>query len=140
MKKFLIAAAAISVLASAGAASAQSYQRGYDQRGSQYQSYDRYDRGDRYDRSDRYDRNERYDARGHGRYDNRGHHYGQQHRYRRGDRLPSAYRSRAYAVDYRHYGLRAPPYGYQYSRVDSGQIILAAIATGLIASIISGGY
>lgn len=37
--------------------------------------------------------------------------------------------------DWGRYNLRRPPYGYQWRYVD-GQFILAAVATGLIASII----
>ena len=40
-------------------------------------------------------------------------------------------------VDYRSHRLKAPPRGYHYVRDNNtGEIILAAIATGLIASII----
>lgn len=51
--------------------------------------------------------------------------------------LPPAYRHSRYVVDYRRYGLRAPPPGYQYTRVDN-DVVLTAIATGLIASVIVG--
>ena len=48
------------------------------------------------------------------------------------------YRSREYIVhDYRRYGWRPPPRGYAYYRTDSGDVVLAAIATGIIASIIA---
>ena len=57
--------------------------------------------------------------------------------WRRGERLPTAYRGRGYVVDYRHYGLTPPPYGYQYVRVDN-DVFLTAVATGLIASIVFG--
>lgn len=63
------------------------------------------------------------------RYDYRG--------WRRGDRLPAYYRDRYHRVDYRDYRhLRPPPRGYHYVRDDRGDIILAAIATGIIASVI----
>ena len=39
------------------------------------------------------------------------------------------------AVDYRAHHLRAPPHGYEWREVN-GQYVLAAVATGLIASII----
>lgn len=51
--------------------------------------------------------------------------------------LPPAYRQSRYVVDHRRYGLRAPPPGYQYTRVDN-DVVLTAIATGLIASVIVG--
>ncbi len=57
------------------------------------------------------------------------------HEWRRGDRL-GYYASRYPVVDYRTYHLRPPPRGYHYVRADNGDIILAALATGLIASII----
>lgn len=41
-------------------------------------------------------------------------------------------------VDYRDYRMKAPPRGYHYVRDNNtGDIILAAIATGLIAAIIA---
>lgn len=57
------------------------------------------------------------------------------HAWRRGDRLPRGYR---YVVvnDYRRYGYAPPPRGYHYVRDDRGDVILAAIATGIIASVI----
>ena len=40
---------------------------------------------------------------------------------------------RAQPVDYRHYHLSAPPRGYEWRSVD-GNYVLAAVATGVIAS------
>jgi len=57
--------------------------------------------------------------------------------WRRGERLPSYYRSRYAAVDYRSRHLRAPPRGYHYVRDERGDILLVAVATGIIASIIA---
>lgn len=57
------------------------------------------------------------------------------HPWARGERL-GYYNSRYAEVDYRQYRLRPPPRGYHYVRADNGDIILAALATGLIASII----
>lgn len=54
----------------------------------------------------------------------------------RGDRL-GYYNNQYREVNYRDYRLNAPPRGYHYVRDDNtGEIILAAIATGIIASII----
>jgi len=54
----------------------------------------------------------------------------------RGDRLGDSNRSYR-EVDYRVIHQKAPPRGYHYVRDDNtGEIILAAIATGIIASII----
>jgi Ni/Co efflux regulator RcnB len=55
--------------------------------------------------------------------------------WRNGDYLPVAYRGPSYVLDYRHYRLPPPPYGYHYVRVD-GNAVLAAIATGLIADVV----
>ena len=154
MKKILAATLALSVFATAGVASAQTYgQRGdygrydqsrsYDGRADRYDSRnDRYDRSDRYDRGDRYDRDDRRDNRyeqrasrrySAGRYQApRGY---QTRQWRRGDRMPSAYRGNAYVVDHRRYGLNAPPRGYHYVR-SGNDAVLAAVATGVIASVI----
>jgi Ni/Co efflux regulator RcnB len=70
-------------------------------------------------------------------------HYGVYHRpygyyshsWIRGERLPRAYYSRPYVVyDYGSWGLRSPPYGYHWVRVDS-DVVLAAIATGVILDV-----
>ena len=61
----------------------------------------------------------------------------QQRQWNAGYTLPPAYRHSRYVVDHRRYGLRAPPPGYQYTRVDN-DVVLTAIATGLIASVIVG--
>jgi Ni/Co efflux regulator RcnB len=54
------------------------------------------------------------------------------HRWTRGDRLPVAYYARPYVIaDYRDCGLRAPPRGYHWVRVD-GDAVLAAVATGIV--------
>ena len=85
------------------------------------QRYDDHDRG-RYDQrhDDRYDRHDRRDYR----------------RWERGQRLDARYRdNRYYVSDWRRHGLRAPPRGYRWQRVDNNYI-LAAVATGLIASVI----
>lgn len=61
---------------------------------------------------------------------------GPEHRFHRGDRLPPEYRGRHYVVnDWRGHHLNAPPRGYQWVQV-GGDYVLAAIATGIIASLI----
>jgi Ni/Co efflux regulator RcnB len=58
------------------------------------------------------------------------------HSWARGERLPSAYYSRPYVVyDYDRCGLRSPPYGYNWVRVDN-DVVLAAVATGVILDVI----
>ena len=54
------------------------------------------------------------------------------HRWVRGERLPVAYYARPYVIaDYRGFGLRVPPRGYHWVRVD-GDAVLAAVATGIV--------
>jgi Ni/Co efflux regulator RcnB len=118
MKRLLTAAFASVVLAGSITASA-SAQQGYRQQ-PQYESQ-------RHD--NRSDRNDRRDDRGWN--DNRR----DDHRWQRGDRIDN---HRRYAeIDYRRANLRAPQRGYHYVRDDRGDILLAAIATGLIVSVIA---
>ena len=56
--------------------------------------------------------------------------------WRRGRRMPMDYWRRGVVInDYHRYHLVQPPYGYEWRYVD-GNFVLAAVATGLIASII----
>ena len=43
--------------------------------------------------------------------------------------------ARAQQIDYRQYHLSAPPHGYEWRSVD-GNYVLAAVATGVIASVV----
>jgi Ni/Co efflux regulator RcnB len=63
--------------------------------------------------------------------------YGYAPRYwRRGDRLPVAYYGPSYVIgNYYDCGLREPPYGYHWVRVDH-DVVLAAIATGVVLDVI----
>lgn len=55
-----------------------------------------------------------------------------------GHRLPADYRQTRYVVhDYRAYHLHTPPRGHQWLRVDQ-DVVLAAVATGVIAAVIHG--
>jgi Ni/Co efflux regulator RcnB len=59
------------------------------------------------------------------------------HRYYAGGYVPYAYRAHRYWVhDWNAYGLYAPPYGYQWVQTDTGDFLLMALATGLIANAI----
>ncbi|HVF33699.1 MAG TPA: RcnB family protein [Candidatus Saccharimonadia bacterium] len=125
--------------------------------------YDGRHDGNRYDRHERDGiwpgyRGDRYTGRG---YDHRGgyrygggyRHYGRyrapsRYAYPRGyyarswsigHRLPPAYYGPSYYIDYRPYGLAPPPYGYRWVRIDN-DVVLVAIATGLIAEIIDDLY
>jgi Ni/Co efflux regulator RcnB len=73
-------------------------------------------------------RDERHGARG----------AGPRHDLYRGQRLPSNYHNRQYVVDnWRSHRLSAPPRGYHWVQV-GGDYVLAAVATGIIASVLLG--
>lgn len=134
MKKVLLIAAAAAMTLATTAASAQPH----GGRGGPYGDRDRdgrpnyAERGWDRDRDGRSDHRDRYDNR-RGGYDNGS------HRYARGQRFDN-YRSHSYVVrDYQRYGWRAPPHGYAYYRADNGDVVMAALATGIIASVIAGG-
>lgn len=75
---------------------------------------------------------------GHPGMHDRGRHEGWYHR---GGYVPRAYRGPTYVVsDWRVHHLRPPPRGYHWVRGDSGDFLLVAITTGIIASIIASGY
>ena len=77
-----------------------------------------------------------------GRDDRNGGQYAQsrQHpEWHRGHRMARDDWSRGQQVDYRAHHLRAPPRGYEWREVD-GNYVLAAAATGLIASIIANSH
>ena len=57
--------------------------------------------------------------------------------WRTGQRYGNWRNSRYYVNDYGSYGLPAPRRGYRYYRDNNGDIVMAAIATGVIASILS---
>ena len=47
--------------------------------------------------------------------------------------------NRGERIDYRHYHLQKPPRGYEWRRVDNNYV-LAAVAGGLIASVIAASH
>ena len=59
------------------------------------------------------------------------------HQWNRGERMGQNDWNGAQRVDYRRHHLRRPPNGYEW-RQSNGQYVLAAVATGLIASIVLG--
>ncbi len=59
--------------------------------------------------------------------------------WKKGHRMAQEDWSRGQRVDYREHHLRAPPRGYEWREVD-GNYVLAAVATGLIASIIANSH
>ena len=152
----LIAAALVTVatftslVGTAAMADSRDRDRGRDERSrnDDRHDHDRYDRRDhRHDhgwddrrRADhRYHGDRYYDSRYDGRYKvvryyppkNYRH-----HRWYRGTYLPAAYYAPRYVVhNYSTYRLRPPPRGYHWVRVDN-DVILAAIATGLVANVV----
>jgi len=59
-----------------------------------------------------------------------------EHDWRRGERLPITYYAPTYVVaNYGAYGLREPPYGCHWIRVN-GDVVLAAIATGVVLDVV----
>jgi Ni/Co efflux regulator RcnB len=63
------------------------------------------------------------------------HHYVHHKEWKKGYRMRHEDWERGVRVDYRHYHLRQPPRGYEWREVD-GNYVLAAVATGVIASVI----
>ena len=55
--------------------------------------------------------------------------------WRKGEHIRHEDWDRGERVDYRHYHLRRPPRGYEWRAVD-GNYVLAAVATGVIASVV----
>ena len=60
-------------------------------------------------------------------------HYVRHEEWKKGAHIQKEDWNRGEKVDYRHYHLSAPPRGYEWRSVD-GNYVLAAIATGVIAS------
>ena len=119
-----IAASAALVAGAAGSAGAQDYNHGgndhHGDRGDHAQSYGDYNR----------------QYADHGQHRGWGQDYGNAgHHWNRGERMGYSDWQDAPRVDYRARHLRRPPYGYEW-RESNGQYVLAAVATGLIASII----
>jgi len=127
--------AALAVTAAPLAASAQSWRGDRDHDGRYERNERRADRnrydGGRYTNRERYNDDRRYarDQRRDYRHDQR--------RYYRGGTLPHQYRSNWYIRDYNRYGYAPPPRGYGYYRTDTGDIVMAALATGVIISLLN---
>lgn len=69
-------------------------------------------------------------------HDNRNHsHYVHHKEWRKGYHMRHEDWDRGERIDYRVYHLRRPPAGYEWREVD-GNYVLAAVATGVIASVI----
>ncbi|RZJ01938.1 MAG: hypothetical protein EON90_01080 [Brevundimonas sp.] len=149
-KTLMIGALALAALTAVPSmASAQSRHGGDRDRDGRYERWERRSDRNRHD-GGRYTDRERYNDYRRGardqwrdsrdyrydRYDRRGGYY-QPRRWNRGAVIPYDYRRSWYVNDYRRYGWNAPPRGYGYYRTDSGDIVLAALATGVILSLIN---
>ena len=64
------------------------------------------------------------------------HHYVRHDEWRKGARMNHDDWNRGERVDYQHYHLHAPPRGYEWRQVD-GNYVMAAVATGVIASVVA---
>ena len=64
------------------------------------------------------------------------HHYVHHDEWKKGARMHKEDWERGEHVDYHAHHLRAPPHGYEWREVD-GNYVLAAVATGVIASVIA---
>ncbi len=135
MKKtnlFVIGAVALATLAAPVAASAQQWRGGDRDRDGRYERWERRSDHNRWD-GGRYTNRERYNDYRRGQRDQ----YRDARRYYRGATLPYEDRSRWYVRDYGRYGYAPPPRGYGYYRTDTGDVVLAALATGVIISLLS---
>ena len=138
-KHLMLAAATLTMVAAPMAASAQSWRDRDDRREDRWdRREDRWDhREDRWDR--REDRWDRRDDRRDGRWDRDDHrrgYGGYRSRWNRGSVIPHHQRRQWYINDYRRYGYGPPPRGYGYYRTDTGEVVLALIATGVILSLL----
>ncbi len=64
------------------------------------------------------------------------HHYVRHDEWKKGATIRHEDWERADKVDYHHYHLNAPPRGYEWREVD-GNFVLAAVATGVISTVIA---
>jgi Ni/Co efflux regulator RcnB len=68
--------------------------------------------------------------------DHDGHQYVHHEEWKKGARMRDEDWKRGAHVDYKERHLRAPPHGYEWREVD-GNYVLAAVATGVIASVVA---
>jgi Ni/Co efflux regulator RcnB len=64
------------------------------------------------------------------------HHYVRHEEWKKGEKIRDEDWKRGEHVDYHERHLRAPPRGYEWRMVD-GNYVLAAVATGVIASVVA---
>lgn len=140
-KSLVVGALALTTIAAPLSASAQSWGYGDRDRDGRYERWERRADQNRWD-GRRYTDRERYRDWRRGqrdqwrdwRQDRR--EYRQHRRWYRGAVIPYDYRRNWYVSDYRRYGWAPPPRGYGYYRTDTGDIVIAALATGVILSLL----
>jgi Ni/Co efflux regulator RcnB/surface antigen len=146
MKRILTAALALSLL-NGGAVMAQPNDRDHngrrDSRNDQNQSDNQHgNRNGRNHNSQNANDQNRNDQSRNNRGGNQDRHNdsgGRQHveRWSRGDRIPNEYRQNRYVVsEWRQHGLNRPPRWYHWVRNNNNDFYLAAIATGVIVTVI----
>ena len=146
MKRTIMAAMALSLLASTLALADPPGDRGHGDRDHHEWHHDDHGDRDHHDWRHDHDRHEDRDAQRRDHFEDR--HYERfeageyrrphgyyVHHWRRGDRLPIGFRAPVYVVpDVAVYHLRAPPRGYYWVRVDNNAV-LAAVATGVVVDV-----
>lgn len=131
MKKTLFALMLGAVMASSTVAAAPfQYDDHHDQHDQDHHDQDHHDQ-------DHHDQGHHDDHHDQGHYvivHDRGNHEGWYHR---GGRVPEEYyHDRRYYVDYRTYHLAPPPPEHVWVRSDTGDFLLVAVATGVIADLV----
>ena len=69
-------------------------------------------------------------------HDHDSHQYVHHEEWKKGAKMRDEDWKRGEHIDYREHHLRAPPHGYEWRAVD-GNYVLAAVATGVIASVVA---
>jgi Ni/Co efflux regulator RcnB len=85
---------------------------------------------------DHHDDQDHHDSQDHRQDQHDNHQYVQHKEWRKGYHMNHDDWGRGEQVDYRAHHLRTPPRGYQWRQVD-GNYVLAAVATGVIASVVA---
>lgn len=142
MKPLMIGVLSLAMAAPA-AASAQSWRGGDRDGDGRYERWERRaDRnhwdGGRYTEHERlHDRQRRRHDQWHDRRDGPpyGNAWGYHRRWQRGAVIPHDHRGQWYVQDYHRYGWPPPPRGYGYYRTDTGDVLVATLATGVILSL-----
>jgi Ni/Co efflux regulator RcnB len=68
--------------------------------------------------------------------DHDNHQFVQHDEWKKGAKMRDEDWKRGEHIDYKEHHLRAPPHGYEWRQVD-GNYVLAAVATGVIASVVA---